>query len=375
VQIKEIQAKSILRKHKKIDSWFISQYGMNLYRGCTHNCIYCDGRSEKYRVEGEFGEEVIVKINAIDLLQKELEIKKKGTPLKKCYIMIGGGVGDSYQPVEKKYKLTKKTLELLYKKNLPISILTKSTLVKRDIDIIKKINEKNRAIISFSFSSTDDKISSIFEPSVPLPSERLKTIEFFKNEGIACGMFLLPVIPFLTDNPKVMDITIRQAKKAGVDFIIFGGMTLKDGRQKDYFFNALTKLYPELIAEYHNIYKKDKWGHPIPEYYDSIHNTYNILTKKYKIPKRIPLYLFQDILSKNDLVIVLLEQIDYLLKIKGKPSPYGFAAYSISKIKEPISELKGKLQNIKGVGPTTESMILEILETGSLGYYEKLMNE
>lgn len=375
MKIKEIQAKSILRKHKKIDSWFISQYGMNLYRGCTHNCIYCDGRSEKYKVEGEFGEEVIVKINAIDLLQKELEIKKKGTPLKKCFIMIGGGVGDSYQPVEKKYKLTKKALELLYKKNLPISILTKSTLVKRDIDIIKKINEKNRAIISFSFSSTNDRISSIFEPGVPLPSERLKTIEFFKNEGIACGMFLLPVIPFLTDNPQVMDKTIRQAKKAGVDFIIFSGMTLKDGRQKDYFFNALNKLYPELIAEYHNIYKKDKWGHPIPEYYDSIHNTYNILTKKYKIPKRIPLYLFQDILSENDLVIVLLEQIDYLLKIKGKPSPYGFAAYSISKIQEPISEVKGKLQNIKGVGPTIESMILEILETKSLDYYEKLMNE
>jgi len=375
VKIKEIQAKSILRKHKKIDSWFISQYGMNLYRGCTHNCIYCDGRSEKYKVEGEFGEEVIVKINAIDLLQKELEIKKKRTPLKKCFIMIGGGVGDSYQPVEKKYKLTKKALELLYKKNLPISILTKSTLVKRDIDIIKKINEKNRAIISFSFSSTDDRISSIFEPGVPLPSERLKTIEFFKNEGIACGMFLLPVIPFLTDNPKVMDKTIRQAKKAGVDFIIFGGMTLKDGRQKDYFFNALNKLYPELIAEYHNIYKKDKWGHPIPEYYDSIHNTYNILTKKYKIPKRIPIYLFQDILSKIDLVIVLLEQIDYLLKIKGKRSPYGFAAYSISKIQEPLSELKGKLQNIKGVGPTTERMILEILETRNLSYYEKLMSE
>ena len=184
MKIKEIQAKSILRKHKKIDSWFISQYGMNLYRGCIHNCVYCDGRSEKYKVDGEFGREVIVKINAIDLLRKELEIKKRRIPLKKSYIMIGGGVGDSYQPVEKKYELTKKTLELLYKKNLPISILTKSTLVKRDIDIIKRINEKNKAIVSFSFSSTDDKISSIFEPGVPPPGERLKTIEFFKNADI-----------------------------------------------------------------------------------------------------------------------------------------------------------------------------------------------
>jgi len=289
VKIKEIQAKSILRKHKKIDSWFISQYGMNLYRGCTHNCVYCDGRSEKYKVDGEFGREVIVKINAIDLLRKELEFKKRRTPLKKSYIMIGGGVGDSYQPVEKKYELTKKTLELLYKKNLPISILTKSTLVKRDIDIIKRINEKNKAIVSFSFSSTDDKISSIFEPGVPLPRERLKTIEFFKNEGIACGMFLLPIIPFVTDKSSVMEETIRQAKNTGVDFIIFGGMTLKDGMQKDYFFDALKKIYPELVVEYCNIYKKDKWGHPTPEYYESIHNIFNVFRGRLTIQSQQPL--------------------------------------------------------------------------------------
>jgi len=375
MKIKEIQAKSILRKYKKIDSWFISQYGMNLYRGCTHNCVYCDGRSEKYRVSGEFGEEVIIKINAIDVLKKELDNIKKKTPFKNSYIMIGGGVGDSYQPMENKYELTKRTLELIYNKKLPISILTKSTLVKRDVDIIKKINKTTRAIISFSFSSVDDKISSIFEPGVPPPSERLKTIKYFKNEGVFCGMFLLPIIPFITDKPSIMEETIKQAKNAGVDFIIFGGMTLKDGRQKNYFLDALKKTYPELITDYQTIYRGDKWGHAIPDYYKTINIIYDILTKKYKIPKRIPLKLFQDILSENDLVIVLLEQIDYLLKIKGKKSPYGFAAYSISKIKESLSELKGKLKDIRGVGPTTEKMILEILETKNLKYYEKLMNE
>ncbi|HEC95623.1 MAG TPA: hypothetical protein ENI50_01200, partial [Euryarchaeota archaeon] len=79
--IKEIEAKSILRKHKKIDSWFISHYGMNLYRGCAHNCVYCDGRSEKYNVDGEFGEDVTVKVNAIELLRRELKPKRKRTPL------------------------------------------------------------------------------------------------------------------------------------------------------------------------------------------------------------------------------------------------------------------------------------------------------
>ena len=94
--IREIEAKSILRKYKKIDSWFISRYGMNLYRGCTHNCIYCDGRAEGYYVDGEFGEDVTVKINAIEILRRELDPKRKRIPFKRSFVMIGGGVGDSY---------------------------------------------------------------------------------------------------------------------------------------------------------------------------------------------------------------------------------------------------------------------------------------
>jgi len=258
--IKEIEAKSILRKHKRIDSWFISRYGMNLYRGCTNNCVYCDGRSEGYYVDGEFGEDVSVKVNAIEILGRELDPKRKRTPFKRSFVIIGGGVGDSYQPIEEKYQLSRRTLELVDEYNFPVHVLTKSTLVKRDIDILKKINKKNRAIVSFSFSSIDDEISAVFEPGVPLPSERLKTLTFIKNEGIACGMFLLPVIPFITDTPELMEETIRKASEINLDFIIFGGMTLKEGRQKDYFSKVLKQHYPELIIEYENIYQKNKWG-------------------------------------------------------------------------------------------------------------------
>ena len=371
--IKEIEAKSILRKHKKIDSWFISHYGMNLYRGCAHNCVYCDGRSEKYNVDGEFGEDVTVKVNAIELLRRELKPKRKRTPLKKSFIMIGGGVGDSYQPIEKSYQLTRKALELMYEYNLPVHMLTKSTLIERDIDILKKINEKNRAIVSFSFSSVNDKISSIFEPGVPPPSERLKTLAFFKSEGIPCGMFLLPVIPFIADKPELVEESVRKASEVGLDFVIFGGMTLKDGRQKDYFFNVLKEHYPDLIPKYQKIYTADKWGQASGEYYNSINLTFNRIAKKYKMPKRIPYALFKDTLSENDLVIVILEHIDYFLKLEGKRSPYGYAAYSISKLKEPLSSMKGELRKLKGIGRTTEGIILEILETGTSSYYEKLL--
>jgi len=371
--IREIEAKSILLKHKKIDSWFISRYGMNLYRGCAHNCVYCDGRAEGYYVDGEFGRDVTVKINAIDILRRELDPKRKRVPFKRSFIMVGGGVGDGYQPIEKKYQLTRQALQLMYEFNLPVHMLTKSTLIKRDIDMLKKINEQSRAVVSFSFSSVDERISAIFEPGVPPPAERLQTIAFFKDEGIACGMFLLPVIPFLTDTSELLEQTVNKAKDAGVDFVIFGGMTLKEGRQKDYFYDALKRTHPELIGEYQNIYKGSEWGEATREYYSLISQRFDSIAKKYNMPKRMPPALYRDILEQNDLVVVILEHIDYLLKLEGKPSSFGYAAYSILQLKEPLSTMKGEMQRIKGVNKTIELVILEILETGSSSYCEKLL--
>ena len=371
--VKEIEAKSILRKHKKIDSWFLSRYGMNLYRGCAHNCVYCDGRAEKYQVDGEFGKDIKVKTNAIQLLKKELNPKHRRKPLKPGYVMIGGGVGDSYQPIEQKYQLTKQTLQLLSRYNYPVHILTKSTLIIRDIDLLQHINDTANVIVSFSFSSANDEISRIFEPGVPSPQERLKTISFFKNRGIACGMFLLPVIPFITDISDIMENTMQKAQDAGVDFIVFGGMTLKTGKQQIYFYDLLEDRYPELLTKYHHIYRGDKWGNATHEYYDSIHQTFHYLARKYHIPIRIPPTLFQEIVDENDRVIVILEHLDYLLKLNGKPSPYGYAAYALSKIDKPLSSMKHELKNIKGVGKTTERIILEILETNSSAYYKKML--
>ncbi|UCE05737.1 MAG: radical SAM protein [bacterium] len=372
--IKEIKAKSILRKHKRIDSWFVSCYGMNFYRGCAHNCVYCDGRNEKYQVEGEFGEEVAVKSNAIEILRRELDPKRKRVPLKKCIMMVGGGVGDSYQPVEKKYQLTRQAMGLMLEFNLPAHVLTKSTLIERDIDILKQINKQTRAIVNFSFSSMDDEISAIFEPGVPSPIRRLETIVKFKQAGIPCGLFLMPVIPFITDTPEQIEQVFIKAKEIGVDYVIFSGMTMKDGRQKQYFFNILKEHYPDLITEYQHIFQANEWGQATDEYYASIHRTFLPIARKYKIPIRIPLHLFSDILEENDLVEVLLGHIDYMCKIQGRSSPFGYAAYSISQLKQPLFSMRGQLQKLKGVGRTTERIILEILDTGKSNYLDKLLS-
>jgi DNA repair photolyase len=372
VIVKEIEAKSILRKHKRIDSWFVSCYGMNFYRGCAHNCVYCDGRNEKYQVEGEFGEEVAVKINAIEVLRRELDPKRKRIPLKKCFMMVGGGVGDSYQPVEKKYQLTREALKLMLEFNLPAHVLTKSTLIERDIDILKQIHEQTQAIVNFSFSSVDDEISAIFEPGVPSPSRRLETIVKFKKAGIHCGLFLMPVIPFITDTPEQIDRTLKKAKEIGIDYLIFSGMTLKEGRQKEYFLHVLKQHYPELITEYQKIYQSNQWGQATDQYNASIHQTFLRVAKKYKLPIRMPLHLFDKILDENTFVEVMLGHIDYFCKIQGRTSPFGYAAYSISQLKQPLSSMRGQLQQLKGVGRTTEKIILEILDTKKSTYLEQL---
>lgn len=357
---------------KKIDSWFVSRYSMNIYRGCSHNCVYCDGRDEKYRVSGDFAHDIRIKMNAPYLLDKELDPKRRRKPMKKGFVVLGGGVCDSYQPAEKKYGLTRKILEILEKYNYPVSILTKSTLVERDIDIIEKIRKKKQAILSMSFSTTDDYLAGILEPGVPPPSERLRTLSKFAQKGIPTGMFLLPVIPFITDSPDMIDRAVKDAKNAGVRFINFGGMTLKEGRQKAYFMEVLMKHFPDYETEYSVIYRGDKYGSAIADYYRSIDQVFDNISRKYHVPKRIPPELFRRHVEENDLVIAMLEHIDYLLKMRGFRSPYGYAAWQLSKIKEPLSCIQFELMNIKGIGKSIQKLIREILSTGNSEYYHKL---
>jgi DNA repair photolyase len=324
-------------------------------------------------VSGEFGEDIAVKANAIEVLRRELDPKRRRKPLARSYIMLGGGVGDSYQPIEKKYQLTRRALQLICESGFPVHVLTKSTLVTRDVDILKAVNEHSRAVVSFSFSSVDDRTSAVVEPRVPPPSERLDALRFFKSQGIACGMFLLPVIPGVTASPELLEEAVAKASGVGVDFIIFGGMTLKEGRQKGYFEEKIKDHYPRLEPEYRRIYRGSKWGEPVPEYADSLNRTFGVIARRHKMPMRMPPALYRDILGENDLVVVILEQIDYLLRMRGERSPFGWAAYSISQVAEPLSDLKGDLRKLKGVNEAAERVVLEILGTGRSSLHEQLL--
>jgi DNA repair photolyase len=370
--LNEITAKTILRRHKRMDSWFISRCGMNLYRGCSHACVYCDGRDEKYRVDGEFGRDVAVKTNALEILKRELDPARKRKPFRPGLVMLGGGVGDSYQPAEEAYELSRGALGLIRDFGHPVHILTKSTLVERDLDIIREINDQSRAVVSFSFSSLDPEVAGIFEPGLPEPAERLEIMRRFKKAGINCGMFLMPVIPFLTDTPEQITRILRAGKQAGADFVVFSGMTLKDGIQKDHFMRVLEHRFPQLLHDYITIYTDSPWGETIPEYFQHIHAVFSTVVRTVGLPVRMPRRLFDNLLHVNDKVAVLLEHIEYLLRLKGAGrTPFGPAAHAISKITEPLTAMR--LQSVDRIGPAVAREVRAILETGTSPRYEELM--
>jgi DNA repair photolyase len=369
----ELYSKSLLRKSKKIDSWFVSRYGMNLYRGCAHNCVYCDGRAEGYYVEGEFGVDIGVKVNALELLQRELDPQRRRIPLARGYVFVGGGVGDSYQPAEARYQLTRRVLQLLLTTSFPVHVLTKSALVERDIGLLAEINAKNRAIVSFSFSSADDALSHILEPGAASPSERLRVMAAIKRSGIACGMYLLPVVPCITDAPRLIEDAFVKAQEAGADFAVCGGMTLKDGRQKEHFYGMLRSRFPQHLAQYDRIYIGDRRGEAGVGHCGSLGKLFAGASRRHGIPLRIPPRLYGDLLPENDVVVVMLEQIDYLLRMQGRQSPFGYAGYAISKVNEPLCGMLDRIAEMRGVGEMSAGVIREIIQTRRSLLLERLL--
>lgn len=373
----ETDAKSILRKNKRIDSWFCSSMSMNLYRGCLHDCAYCDGRAEQYRVAGRWGRDVEVKQNAAAILERELDPTRRRTPFPGGYLFLGGGVNDSYQAAEIKYRLARKALELSYRYYHPVHILTKSTLVEEDIELIEAIHRRRGALVSMSFSTVDHDIADHFEPGASPPAERLETLKRFKARGIPVGVYLLPVIPFISDTPEKIGESLAAFKQAGVDFVVFGGMTLKDGRQKHHFLELLAEYAPEKLDLYEMIYPHNPYGSPSSDYYHSINQSFNVAADYFSLNKRIPLALYKDIVNQDERICLILAQMGDLMELKGERSPFGFAAYSLwgslDGTGNSISRMGSDLRKVKGVGPLILRAIHEIIETGSCAYYRRLI--
>ena len=362
------KAKSIILQRKYADGWFLEKYAMNIYRGCQHACEYCDGRSEKYHFDLDIGSKIYIKVNAPRLVKKELRNKEKGI------VSVGGGIGDSYQPIEKKYELTRRVLEVLHQLKFPVYILTKSSLVERDIDLLQEINEQSLALVTFTITSLDDDVWKTWEPRASPAEERFKAMGKFSRAGIPTGLVMIPILPHISDSEESIEKLVSRAKEEGASFTLAGGLTLRD-RQKKYYYQKLKEKYPELIPKYNQICSETGY-HPNQEYIEKINSIILKIFGEYEIPLRTPHKLFHGKIPIKDEISHVLSQIGYLLDLVGKRgSAYRKAANQIFKSTYDITKLtrEGRITEISGVGEKIGKIIEEIIETGKSEYYHKLM--
>lgn len=257
--VRKIKVKSVLNKQKYVDDWFLSGYSINPYSGCSFNCVYCYTRGSKYgehQVQG-----LAAKINAPEVLVRQLKNRAR----KREYGFIAfGSATDPYLPVEKDLKLTRELLMIILRFHFPVNLLTRSPLVLRDLDILKKIGEKailpkdleekmdTGVVISFSFSTTDEELARIFEPAAPSPIKRLETMKKYKEAGFLVGAIFMPLLPFLSDSEEHLDKMVKDAKEAGADFVMASGLTLfGEGPHdcKTRYYKVLEEHFPELVPK------------------------------------------------------------------------------------------------------------------------------
>ena len=266
--------------------------GMNIYRGCSHGCIYCDSRSRCYQFTHPF-EDIEVKQNAPELLEKALTSKRK-----KC--MIGtGAMSDPYMHCEEQLGLTRKCLDIIKKHGFGIAIQTKSDRILRDIDLLDEINRETKAVVQMTLTTYDDDLCKIVEPNVCNTKRRIEVLEEMQKRGIPTVVWLSPILPFINDTEENIRVILDECVRVGVKGVIcFGmGLTLREG-DREYYYAALDKHFPGLKRKY-----IERYG-----------NAYNLPS-----PNERQLYkIFYEICSENGMLSTPDECFRYLNELPEK---------------------------------------------------------
>ena len=217
---------------------------MNLYRGCTHGCIYCDSRSDCYEMDHKF-EDIAIKENAIELLEDALRRKRR-------HCMIGtGSMCDPYMHCEEKMMLTRRALEVIYKYNCGVTVITKSDRILRDIDLYEQINCRSKAVVQMTLTTADESLCRILEPNVCTTYRRYEVLKEFQKRGIPTVVWLCPILPYINDTAENLNGILDYCFDAGVKGIInFGfGVTLRAGN-REYFYSKLDEYFPGMKKRY-----------------------------------------------------------------------------------------------------------------------------
>lgn len=238
-----IPAKTIVTKTKG-SGWFGIDYNMNIYKGCSHGCIYCDSRSDCYRIE--HFDTVRAKEDALRVIRDDLRRKVK------TGVVGTGAMSDPYNPFEKELELTRHALELIDAFGFGAAVATKSDLLKRDMDVLKGIMEHSPVLCKVTVTTTDDNLAKKVEPNVSRPSKRLALIDALSRNGIFTGILLMPVLPFIEDHEENVRSIVKAAHETGARFIYPAfGMTLRNN-QREWYFDCLRDRFPQqdLVSAY-----------------------------------------------------------------------------------------------------------------------------
>jgi DNA repair photolyase len=290
-----IEAKSILNKTKRRDPWFLDDYTINPYSGCSFNCLYCYIRGSKYGTHME--EKLSIKKNAIELLEKQLSSRaKKG----QYGIIVISSATDPYLQFEKEEQLTRRILEIVLHYKFPVHIITKSDLVVRDFDLLHQIDQQaivpvdlskrlnNGTIITFSFSTINNDIGKIFEPGATPPSLRLETLRSALEEGFHSGVSLMPLLPYITDTGEHLEEMFGTFKETGVHYIFPATITLFGNGASDsktLVLRAVAKHYPHLAEKYERFFARST---QMPKYYqEAFYKKTRELSGKYNLKNSI----------------------------------------------------------------------------------------
>lgn len=260
--------------HKLNSNRLPYSYDVNIYRGCTHDCKYCFAKDHHRYVDGDFARDIYVKTNIASILHKELSNPKwhRG-------VVNFGGVCDSYQPLEKKYEIMKNILDVLILHQTPCIISTKSDLILRDFDKLKKLADMTYVNIASSIITLDEEMAKILEPGASSIQQRLSVLKAFSNTNASTGMHIMPIIPFVNDNPRDLEKLFQMAKDVKVNYVIVSTMGYRKAIRKD--MDQLIKdHYPNAYPKYYRFYHDSSFKE---EYKKRFYAWIHLILKKYDL--------------------------------------------------------------------------------------------
>jgi DNA repair photolyase len=307
--------RAALRKSPLIEGFLCCRYSFSPYMACGHGCRYCDGRAERYWVEGDFERDIVVRSNLPALLREELPRLRERAP-----IGIGSGIADAYQPLERTQGLMRECASILADHQLPVTVLSKSSLVCRDIDLWERVNRGSSFILNMSIATLDETVRRRFEPGASPIADRLEALRSFRDRGIPVGVMAMPLLPFISDGEQDVRALVQALKDAGAAFVMPGGLTLRPGRQKDFHMAHLAEAYPGLVDSYRRIYAEERpSGTCTREYRDALAERTARAVKDAGVPFLLPHALYRARVPLYDELHLLLQHMAELYAARHVP--------------------------------------------------------